>query len=146
MSSILNKYIIWIVLIITFFPSDGYGQSDKWLEKDYANYIQHLIGGQREYSVESGRVDLLTDEFAYEIEWANKWKESIGQSIWYALQTNKKPAIILLIRSESDYKYFIQLNSALEYANLKNQITVYLFPNDFKESIEASKKEKWKRK
>ena len=66
--------------------------------------------------------------------------QSIGQSIWYGLQTNKKPGIILLMRSKEDYKYFIQLNSALTYANLNDQITVYLYPNDFQELIQARQK------
>lgn len=106
-------------------------QTNDYSEKDYSDYIQTLIGGEREYSVESGRVDLLTDEFAFEIEWARKWKEAIGQTIWYALQTNRKPAIILIMETKSDYKYFVQLNSALDYSGLSDQITVYLFPNDF---------------
>jgi hypothetical protein len=113
------------------------GQTDNWHESDYSDYIQQLIGGEREHSVESGRVDLVTEEYAFEIEWANKWKQSIGQSIWYGLQTYKKPGIILLLRSKEDYKYFIQLNTALEYAHLSDQIKVYLFPNDFQEFIEA---------
>ena len=82
----------------------------------------------------------MTEEYAFEVEWANKWKHSIGQSIWYGLQTNKKPGIILLMRSKEDYKYFIQLNTALNYANLSDQVKVYLFPNDFQEKIESDKK------
>jgi len=51
----------------------------------YADYIQGLIRGQREVSVASGRVDLMTKEYAFEIERVAKWKDSIGQSIWYGL-------------------------------------------------------------
>jgi len=54
-------------------------------EAQYSDYIQLLNGGQREVSVASGRVDILTKEYAFEIERAAKWKDSIGQSLWYGL-------------------------------------------------------------
>lgn len=128
--------------IFLFFSSLStvYSQDQNWSEKDYSDYIQSLIGGEREFHVKGGRIDLLTNEFAFEIEWANNWKESIGQSMWYALNSNKKPAIILLLKKKEDYKFFIQLNTALEYAKIDSLISVYLFPNDFKELINKQKR------
>lgn len=134
MPSALIKYILSVFVIFSVFT-----QVSAQSENDYADFIQSLIGGQREYSVQSGRVDLLTDKYAFEIEWANKWKESIGQSLWYAVQTNKKPGIILLMKTKSDYKYFIQLNTALEYADLVDRVRVHIFPNDFEKLIEETK-------
>lgn len=146
MSSALIKsiVIVFIVLIGSVVPLKA--QSTKLSENEYADYIQSLIGGQREVSVQSGRVDILTKEYAFEVEWANKWKDAIGQSIWYGVQTNKKSGIILIMKKKEDYKYFIQLNTALEYADLTNKIKVYLFPTDFEELIEEKNKEKEKRK
>ena len=40
------------------------------------------------------RPDLVGKVYAYEVDWANKWPEAIGQSSWYSIVTNKKPAII----------------------------------------------------
>jgi len=101
-------------------------------EAQYSDYIQSLIGGQREVSVPSGRVDLLTKEYAFEIQGAAKWKVSIGQSLGYALNTNKKLGIILLLKSESEFKCAHKLNSALQYAGLDSSIVlVYIYPNDF---------------
>lgn len=51
------------------------------------------------------RVDLLTDEYAIEVDWAAKWAEGIGQALYYAEITQKKPAVMLLIRSAADDKY-----------------------------------------
>jgi len=82
--------------------------------------------------VPSGRADLLVDGIIYEVEWANNWKHSIGQSLWYSLQTNQRPGIILILRSSADYKYVIQLNSVLEENDLDN-ILVRVYPNDFEE-------------
>ncbi len=127
--------LILLALITTF--STAFSQSKDWNENEHADFIQQLIGGEREYSVESGRIDLLTEEYAFEVEWANKWKDAIGQAIWYGLQTNKKSGIILILKSKEDYKYYIQLNSALTYANLNEQIVVFLYPNDFQELIDS---------
>ena len=51
------------------------------------------------------RVDCLTDEYAIEFEWAKKWAESIGQSLYYAEMTGKKPAIAIIILSPDDERY-----------------------------------------
>lgn len=116
-----------------------YGQVSNYSEKEISDYIQSLIGGEREVSVKSGRIDLVHNSVAFEIDWANKWKESIGQALWYAQQSNKKPGIILILKKESDYKYFIQLNSSLDYAKLNEEFVVYLFPNDFEKFMDKEK-------
>lgn len=99
-----------------------------------ANYIDALAGvmnARKEVPVTSGRVDLVTAERAYEVERAPKWKNAIGQALWYGLQTNRKPGIILLIEKPSDRKYAIQLGSALRFAELDDKIEVRLWPDDF---------------
>ena len=101
-------------------------------ETDHAKLIQKELGGQLEVTVYSGRVDLVTSTRAWEIDWANKWKESIGQALWYGLQTSKKPGIILIMRKDSDFKYVQQLESALRYAELSDAIEVKVYPSDFK--------------
>lgn len=47
---------------------------------------------------DDSRVDLLSDQYAIEVDWAPKWAESIGQSIHYSLLTGKKPAVLLLVK------------------------------------------------
>ena len=116
------------------------GQLNKqYNENELSNYIQTLIGGHREFSFDGGRVDLVLDSLAIEIEWAKNWQESIGQSLWYSLNTNRKPAIILLMNDESDYKYFLRLNSTLEYVGLNDDLKVFLFPHDFEKLIQNTR-------
>lgn len=134
------KYIILQISILLLLSIPAKSQITNYSENEISDYIQSLIGGEREVSLTSGRADLVHLDHAYEVEWANKWKESIGQSLWYALQLNKKPGIILLMRSKKDYKYLIQLNSALQYAKLSNTIEVRIFPNDFQHLIDKTNK------
>ena len=129
----MNKLLILLFLL---FLGNLSAQISNYSEKEISIYIQSLIGGEREVSVPSGRVDLIHDNVAYEIDWANKWKESIGQALWYAQQSNKQPGIILILKSESDYKYFLQLNSSLNYAGLNEKFKVLLFPTDFEKFMD----------
>lgn len=57
------------------------------------------------------RVDLLTDTHAIEADWPHKWAEAVGQALYYAQVTGKKPGIILLVKdlkAESRYVYRCQ--------------------------------------
>ena len=48
-------------------------------EKDYVN---KYCNGQKEHKVNNARIDCLTDFVAYEFDFANKWYEAIGQSLY----------------------------------------------------------------
>lgn len=79
-----------------------------WNEVQWSAHIASEIGGKTEYVCADGsRVDILTVEFAYEVEWAEKWKEAPGQAILYGVMTNRKPAILLLVKNSMDEKRFI---------------------------------------
>lgn len=60
----------------------------------------------REVRLSDGcRVDLLSDTEAIEVDWAKKWAESIGQSLYYAIATERSAGIILLTRTATDSRY-----------------------------------------
>ena len=42
------------------------------------------------------RVDMLSAEFAWEVDKTKNWQDAVGQSLYYSLVTNRKPGIILL--------------------------------------------------
>jgi hypothetical protein len=46
---------------------------------------------------DKARVDCLTNEYAIEVDFAKKWAESIGQSLFYAEMTDRKPAVGLIL-------------------------------------------------
>ena len=43
------------------------------------------------------RVDCLTDKYAVEFDFANKWAESIGQALHYQRMTGKKAKVVLIL-------------------------------------------------
>lgn len=74
-------------------------------ETQWSAYLATLCPekGITEYRLPGGaRVDILTDDIAWEVEWAKKWPESIGQAIYYGAATNRKPGVWLLKKAEDD--------------------------------------------
>lgn len=63
------------------------------------------IGGSAEVTLaDSSRADCITSECAFEVEWGHKWKDGIGQSAHYALQTGLKPCLALINPTDKQLK------------------------------------------
>ncbi len=108
-------------------------------ESDFVKLIQKELGGEREVSITSGYIDLLTREYAIEVEFANKWKQAIGQALWYGLQSNKKPGIVLIKKSAREHKYVVQLTTALQYGGLEHKVKIWVWPDDFENSQKSTR-------
>ena len=86
-------------------------------------FAKNLQNAQIEVVAPDGtRCDILTAEFAIEVDFANKWAEAIGQSLNYAMQFNKSAGIVLILEIEADYKYYIRLNTIVEHFKLPIKI------------------------
>lgn len=68
---------------------------------------QELFTGLERRLWDNTRVDILTTDWAIEVDWAYKWTEAVGQSMWYSLVTHKEPGICLLCKNFKDDKNFI---------------------------------------
>ena len=51
------------------------------------------------------RVDCLAKDYAIEFDFAKKWAESVGQSLYYSKMTKKQPAVVLILQNITDYIY-----------------------------------------
>ena len=100
----------------------GYAESAGKNRKKHENYYQEAWctdRGVTEYILpDRTRVDCLTDSHAVEFDWAKKWAESIGQSLYYALQTGKRAGVVLILKRRKQYKYWIRLNSTINHFRL----------------------------
>ena len=75
-------------------------------EADNVKYYCKQIKGDIEYRLaDKTRVDCLTKDTAYEFDFAKKFYEAIGQSLYYSIKTNKKAGIYLIIKDFNDFKY-----------------------------------------
>lgn len=117
MKKIIKIIIFIIFAVLTFLFTEDYSFDTKYTnpskmhEKDYVN--KHCTGVIEHVLPDKTRIDCLTDEYAIEYDYAKKWAESIGQSLYYAKKTGKKPAVAIIISKPSDRKY-IQRIEAIE--------------------------------
>ena len=88
-------------------------------EKYYQNEWCTKWGGIQEYILyDKTRVDCLTKTYAVEFDFASKWAEAIGQSLYYSKITGKKPAIILILEKDEDTKYYNRAKLLAEDNNI----------------------------
>lgn len=67
-------------------------------EASYQQAWCSLQNGIEEYeNKDFTRVDCLSEKYADELDFANKWQESIGQALHYGLMTGKKPRVVLIL-------------------------------------------------
>jgi len=92
----------------------------KYHEKYYQTLLCDELGGEMEYVLrDRTRVDCLTDEYAIEVDFAKKWAEGIGQTLYYAYMTRKKPAVGLIIDTKKEQRYFNRLDAIAKVYGIK---------------------------
>lgn len=81
-------------------------------EKEYQKkWCNSQFDCKMEYKLfDNTRIDCLTPTHAIEFEFANKWAEAIGQSLYYAEVSNRKAGIVLIMEDkEKEQKYLKRL-------------------------------------
>ena len=108
---------IAFVLAYLFLSEEGH---EKHNEKYYQTLLCERLDGVMEKSLpDRTRVDCLTTEYAIEVDFAKKWAESIGQSLYYAKMTNRQPAIGLILDADKDRRYLKRLNLVAKAQKIK---------------------------
>ncbi len=98
-------------------------------EKVYQEHFCKQLGGISEFTLKDRtRVDCLLDSHAIEVDFAQKWAEGIGQSLYYASKTARKAAVLLIIEdAQGDKKYL----KRLEDVSLQHNIDIWTIDNTF---------------
>ena len=112
---------IFFFVLSFFVAQSACFASHIYLEKEYQNYWCKLNNGQTEYILnDKTRIDCLTKDYAIEFDFAQKWAESIGQSLYYGLCTGKNSGIVLIMENpQKDIKYLNRLNEVAKKYNIK---------------------------
>jgi hypothetical protein len=85
-------------------------------EKYYQKLWCDKYHGRIEYKLDDGtKVDCLTKNYAVEFDFAPKWAEAVGQAYYYAIKTHKKPAVVLIIEKQSDWKYYNRVKKVAKF-------------------------------
>ena len=91
-----------------------------YYEKVYQKTFCETLQGQTEVVLsDKTRIDCLSQEYAIEVDFAPKWHESIGQSLFYALSTNKQAGVLLILENEKrDMRYLQRLKKVAHKSNI----------------------------
>lgn len=117
------RQFLLLILILNLFSISVFAatpKNHKFYEKDYQNYWCSANGGVTEVILlDKARVDCVTKTHAVEFDFAKKWAESIGQSLYYGEQLHKKAGIVLISENGlSDEKYIKRVKSVANYHNI----------------------------
>lgn len=105
---------MWQGLVLSIFISLAHAEA-LHPEKAYQKAWCDKHDGVMEVVLADGsRVDCLTLTHAVEVEFARKWPESIGQALYYAKKTGRRPGIVLIMEAPSDGKYLGRLMLAVK--------------------------------
>ena len=106
------RFILFLSLL--FLPLAAFAAERLYPEKIYQEQWCKAHNGQLEYTLnDKTRVDCLTEKYAVEFDYANKWHECIGQALYYGQKTNKTPTCVLIMEKEKDIKYLKRLRYAV---------------------------------
>lgn len=109
-----------VFLALTLLPNCTWAKhkhQERWYQEQWCS----TGGGQLEFLLpDQTRVDCLTDIHAVEHDFAPKWAEAIGQSLYYSAVTGKRAGVVLIMEQSSDQRYLERLRLAIE----QNQLPV----------------------
>lgn len=111
----MRCWLAEIGIFLAFFLLLGAAEQAQGTEADHAAPWCALQGGQIEHVLpDRTRVDCLTDTHAIEVDFAPKWAEAIGQALYYAAATGKRPGVLLLLRSPADARHLRRFAQAVQ--------------------------------
>lgn len=115
----MKKLIFALLLVVVFLLPSLADAKRLHFEKWYQQQWCQEQGGKVEVVLaDRTRCDCLTSTNAIEFDFGNKWAEAIGQSLYYSIQTGKRPGIALILESPKDDRYWLRLISIIEHYNL----------------------------
>lgn len=92
-------------------------------ERAYQERWCSAAGGVLEVVLEDGaRVDCLTDAYAVEFDFCDKWAESFGQAWLYAAGTGRLPGVVLIFEQPGGDVYLERLRRAAAATGRELQI------------------------
>ena len=102
-----------MAILVVSFPLFAQHSHELRTERDYQDHVNSVYQGKLEHRLEDNtRVDILTDDLAIEVDFANKWYEAVGQACHYSTMTGKRPAILLIVRDSDEERYVLAAKNA----------------------------------
>lgn len=118
------KYLAYILIITSLLVSIPVNAKHAHTEKYYQEIDCKKLNGITEYKINGVRVDCLTDEYAIEHDFTNKFYEGLSQALYYSQLTGKKPALHLIKTGKNDEVFIKRSKEIIEYWKLPIKLEV----------------------
>lgn len=114
----MKKTLFTSLVLLLFFSFNVFSQHAQ--EKFYQTYFAKWLNCQSEVILpDRSRCDILCATYAIEVDFAPKWAESIGQSLYYSHVTGKLPGIVIIKSRATDSTYISRLYSVTRVLDIK---------------------------
>ena len=101
-------FIVCLLAITSIVQAAQFTESD-W-QVAFNNKVTH---GKLEVEIATGRIDILTDTNAIEVDYARNYRAAIKQALQYAAETKKTPGIALIMDGVQDTRQAAQAGKKL---------------------------------
>jgi hypothetical protein len=89
------------------------------LERDHQIPWCQAVNGEIEHVLDDKtRVDCLTETHAIEFDFAKKWAEAIGQSLYYSAKTGKQAGIVLIVLDPEECRFADRIRTTIREKDL----------------------------
>ena len=96
----MKRIFLILITAVLFFASSAAKPSILKTERDFQLEFHRVYfdgKGELEVPVKYGRIDILTDSYAVEVDRLSKFHEGIGQCLHYAHETGRQPGLAIFI-------------------------------------------------
>lgn len=94
-SATISSADVSLLMPVIFLSIDDASREQYW-----SRSLTEVLNGKMDVPVSNGRVDVLTESYAIEVDRIEKWHEGIGQAAHYGHETGKLPCLALIIESD----------------------------------------------
>jgi len=89
-------------------------QAAQFTESDWQVVFNHKVThGRLEVEIATGRIDILTETHAIEVDHARNYRAAIKQALQYSAETRKKPGVALILDGVQDTLQAVQAGKKL---------------------------------
>lgn len=129
------RALLFTVYLLALFDLDA---KNKNSERYYQDIAGKELNGLIEHRLpDKTRVDILCKDVAYEVDFAYKWAEGIGQALHYSTMTERDAGLILIIEKDTDEKFVQRVLHIMKMKSLR--LVLYVYDNRIGKLIKVEK-------
>jgi len=124
----MKRIFLILIMVVLFFASAVAKPSVLKTERDFQREFHRVYfdgKGKLEVPIKYGRIDILTNSYAVEVDRLSKFHEGIGQCLHYAHETGRKPGLAIFCPKPSQKGPEKDEICEISLRSIRNNLLVY---------------------